>query len=109
MVEMWRVIDTGLRAATQNIALDRALLEARNAEEIPSTLRFYRVAPAVLLASRHSAGQESDGGFCAEAAITVQRRITGGDTVNSGGRFICISAMLRHPTCRLSRDASATR
>ena len=48
MVEMWRVIDTGLRAAAQNIALDRALLEARNAEEIASTLRFYRVAPAVL-------------------------------------------------------------
>jgi len=85
MVEMWRVIDTGLRSAAQNIALDRALLEARNAEEIPSTLRFYRVAPAVLLASRHSAGQESDGGFCAEAAITVQRRITGGDTVYCDG------------------------
>jgi hypothetical protein len=40
MVEMWRVIDTGLRAAAQNIALDRALLEARNAEEIPEHVAF---------------------------------------------------------------------
>ncbi len=47
MAEMWRVIDTGLRAVAQNIALDRALLEARRAEEIPSTLRFCRFAPSV--------------------------------------------------------------
>jgi len=45
MVETWRLIDTGLRAAAQNIALDRALLEAREAEEITSTLRFARKPP----------------------------------------------------------------
>ena len=54
MAETWRVMDTGLRAAAQNIALDRALLEARHAEEIPSTLRFCRFTPSVLLASRQS-------------------------------------------------------
>jgi lipoate---protein ligase len=81
MGEMWRAIDTGLRPAAQNIALSRALLEARQAEEIPSTLRFLRFAPSALLACRQSPAQEFDPGYCASAGITVQRRITGGDAI----------------------------
>jgi lipoate-protein ligase A len=85
MVETWRVIDTGLRAAAQNIALDRALLEARQAEEITSTLRFYRCMPAVLLASRHSAAHEAEVDFCSQSGIAIQRRITGGDSIYCDG------------------------
>lgn len=81
MAEMWRSIDTGLRPAAQNIALGRALLEARQAEEIPSTLRFLRYAPSALLACRQSPAQEFDLDYCASAGITVQRRITGGDAI----------------------------
>ena len=55
MSEMWRVMDSGLRSAAQNIALDRALLEAREADEIASTLRFARFTPSVLLAFGQSA------------------------------------------------------
>ena len=47
--ERWRVVDSGLRTAAQHIALDRALLEAREAGEIPGTLRFMRFTPSVLL------------------------------------------------------------
>jgi lipoate-protein ligase A len=83
MVETWRVIDTGLRTAAQNIALDRALLEARQAEEITSTLRFYRYMPAVLLGSQDSLAHEAELDFCSTADIAVQRRITGGDAVYS--------------------------
>ncbi len=78
MAEMWRVIDTGLRPAAQNIALNRALLEARHAEEIPSTLRFLRFAPCALLGYHQSAEQELNLDYCNARAITVQRRITGG-------------------------------
>ena len=81
MSEMWRSIDTGLRPAAQNIALSRALLEARRAEEISSTLRFLRYAPCALLACRQSPAQELDPGYCASAGIAVQRRVTGGDAV----------------------------
>lgn len=81
MAEMWRVMDTGLRGAAQNVALDRALLEARHAEEIPSTLRFYRFTPAVLLGSRQSPAHEADVDFCQAANIAIQRRISGGDAV----------------------------
>ena len=81
MADMWRVIDTGLRPATQNITLNRALLEARHAEEIPSTLRFFRVTPCALLACRQSPAQEFDLDACRTGKVDVQRRITGGAAV----------------------------
>lgn len=79
MSRNWRLIDTGLRTAAQNIALDRALLEARRAEEIPSTLRFLRFAPSALLACDQSAEQEFNVDCCRAGAIAIQRRITGGN------------------------------
>ena len=81
MSEVWRSIDTGLRPAAQNIALSRALLEARQAEEISSTLRFLRFAPCALLACRQSPAQEFDLRYCESANIVVQRRLTGGDAI----------------------------
>jgi len=78
VTENWRVIDTGLRPAAQNIALSRALLEARRAEEIPSTLRFMRFTPAALLGARQSAEQEFDLDYCRARGFIAQRRITGG-------------------------------
>src|SRR5476649_2852433 len=88
MGEVWRVMDTGLRSAAQNIALDRALLEARHAEEISSTLRFSRFAPSVLLACRQSAAQEFDLDYCSAGNIAVQRRITGGDAIYCDGAHL---------------------
>jgi lipoate-protein ligase A len=76
--EIWRVIDTGLRPAAQNIALTRALLEARRAQEIPSTLRFLRFAPCALLGYRQSAEQEFHVDYCRANRIAFQRRITSG-------------------------------
>ena len=81
MTAHWRVIDTGLRSAAQNIALNRALLEARQADEIPSTLRFLRFTPSALLGYHQSAEQELNLGYCQAQGITVQRRITGGGAI----------------------------
>lgn len=78
MAETWRLLETGLASAARNIALDRALLEARDADEIPSTLRFLRFLPSVLLGSRQSANQELDRAACATNAIGIQRRLSGG-------------------------------
>jgi lipoate-protein ligase A len=80
-MEKWRVIDTGLRSAAQNIALNRALLEARQAEEIPSTLRFLRFTPSALLGYHQSAEQELNLDYCRANGIAVQRRITGGGAI----------------------------
>jgi len=81
MSKNWRLVDTGLRPAAQNIALDRALLEARQADEIPSTLRFLRFTPSALLACDQSAEQEFDIDCCRAGGIAIQRRITGGNPV----------------------------
>jgi lipoate-protein ligase A len=80
MLEHWRLLDTGLAAAGRNIALNRALLESRHADESPSTLRFLRFAPGVLLASRQSAAEELNSPYCAASKLAVQRRITSGVT-----------------------------
>ena len=58
MREMWRVIDTGLRTAAQNIALNRALL-----------------------GYHQSAEQEFNLDYCRANQIAVQRRITGGGAI----------------------------
>lgn len=80
-METWRVVDTGLRPAAQNIALNRALLEARQADEIPSTLRFLRFTPSALLGYHQSAEQELNLDYCKGNGIAVQRRITGGGAI----------------------------
>lgn len=77
----WRLLDTGLRPAAQNIALNRALLEARAAEEIPSTLRFLRFTPSALLGFHQSAEQELNLDYCREQGVAIQRRITGGGAI----------------------------
>lgn len=78
MVETWRLLDTGLACAARNIALDRALLEARAADEIPGTLRFLRYAPSVLVGACQSTSQEAQLAQCRSDGVAVQRRVTGG-------------------------------
>jgi lipoate-protein ligase A len=77
----WRVIDTGLRSAAQNIALNRALLEARQQDASPSTLRFLAFEPCALLGYHQSAEQELNLDYCQKQGISVQRRITGGGAI----------------------------
>ena len=80
MRESWRLLDTGLASAARNIALDRALLEARHANESPSTLRFLRFSASALLGCRESPDEELDTAYCSAADVPVQRRVTGGIT-----------------------------
>jgi lipoate-protein ligase A len=77
----WRILDTGLRRAAENIALNRALLEARQQDESPSTLRFLRFTPCALLGYHQSAEQELNLDYCRENGIDIQRRITGGGAI----------------------------
>jgi lipoate-protein ligase A len=78
--ESWRLLDTGLASAARNVALTRVLLEARHANESPSTLRFLRFAPSALLACNQSSGHELDLAYCAAQRIAAQRRIATGAT-----------------------------
>jgi lipoate-protein ligase A len=77
-METWRVIDTGIRRAAENFALNRALLEARKTGASPGTLRFLQFEASALLGYHQSAEQELKLDYCAEHGIDIQRRITGG-------------------------------
>ena len=81
MQPVWRILDTGLRRAAENIALNRALLEARQANEAPPTLRFLRFTPAALLGFHQSAEQELNQEYCQAHDVSIQRRITGGGAI----------------------------
>lgn len=81
MVEPWGLVDTGLLGAAENMAWDRALLDAREAGEIGNTLRFLRFKPCALVGHHQSLEQELDLDYCAAQGIQVQRRITGGGAI----------------------------
>ncbi|MDA8381466.1 MAG: lipoate--protein ligase family protein, partial [Betaproteobacteria bacterium] len=64
MSPAWRVLDTGVREAAENIALNRTLLDALASGEAPPTLRFLRFRPCALLGFHQSAEQELDLEYC---------------------------------------------
>lgn len=76
-----RVLDTGLRRAAENMALNRALLESHQAGTSPHTLRFLRFTPCALLGFHQDVEQELRTDYCAEHGIDIQRRITGGGAI----------------------------
>jgi len=77
----WRLLDTGLRRAAENLALDRALLAAHQEGIGPHTLRFLRFEPCALLGYHQSAAQELNLDYVRAQGITIQRRITGGGAI----------------------------
>jgi lipoate---protein ligase len=80
-MKAWRWIDTGLRRPAENMALNRALLEARQAGESPSTLRFLRFTPSALVGRHGDPVKELDLAYCRAQGIEPQRRITGGGAI----------------------------
>ena len=78
----WRLLDTGLLSAAENMALDQVLLESRAAGESPNTLRFLQFAtPSVLVGCHQQLDQEVRLEFCRERGLDVNRRITGGGAI----------------------------
>jgi lipoate-protein ligase A len=77
----WRVLDTGLRPATENMALNRAVLEAHAAGESPHTLRFLQFTPSALVGFHQDVDQELRVDYCREHQIAIQRRISGGGAI----------------------------
>lgn len=78
----WRLLDTGVRTAAENVALDQALLVARSRGLSPNTLRFLQFYPPVVLVGYHqSVEEEVRLDYCREHGIQVGRRITGGGAI----------------------------
>lgn len=79
--QKWRVIDTGLRRAAENMAMNKTLLEGHQEGITPHTLRFLQFTPCALLGFHQSAEQELRIDYCKENNIDIQRRITGGGAI----------------------------
>ncbi len=76
------LLDTGMMTAAQNIALDEILLQLRNEDKIPDTLRLLQFKPhSVLVGYHQSIEQEVRIEFCQQNGIDINRRITGGGTI----------------------------
>lgn len=82
MNQPWRLLDTGIKSAAENIALDSVLLELRDKGKIPSTLRFLKFGPpAVLVGYHQTIEHEVRLNYCHRQGIDVNRRITGGGAI----------------------------
>lgn len=78
----WRLLNSGYQKASDNMALDEAILAAYSRGEVPPTLRFYGWQPeAVSLGYFQRAAKEIDLAACKAAGIDVVRRLTGGRAV----------------------------
>ena len=79
MVEKWRLLDTGIRDAFYNMALDEAIVIARSKNVVPNTIRFFRWGPsAVSIGYFQSMEEEVDIAACDRKGVDYVRRRTGG-------------------------------
>ena len=84
-IKKLRVIDTGHLSAAENMALDAAILEARELDLIPDTLRFLSFKPhCALVGSFQSINKELRLDYCKEDLIEINRRLTGGGALYWG-------------------------
>lgn len=75
----FRVLDTGHLSAAENMALDEAILAAREEGSVPDTIRFLSFKPhAALVGQFQTVEREIREDYCREKGIEINRRVTGG-------------------------------
>ncbi len=77
----FRIIDTGVREGRANIAFDPALIELRQQDKVPDTIRFMRFPPTALIGRHQDLSREVNLDFCADNGVGVVRRVTGGGAI----------------------------
>src|SRR4030066_920362 len=84
-METWRLLDTGARSASENMALDEVLLELKAEGRIPHALRFLQFSrPSVLVGHHQSVEEEVRLDYCRKRGIEINRRLTGGGALYWG-------------------------
>jgi lipoate-protein ligase A len=81
MANTFRIIDTGVREGRANIAFDAALIEERQADRVPDTIRFLRFPPTALIGRHQDLSREVDLDYCRNTGVGIVRRITGGGAI----------------------------
>lgn len=81
-MDTWRLIPLATNNAAMNMAIDEAILDARIADRVANTLRFYRWQPsAVSIGKNQNPQAEVYLDTAKELGVDVVRRISGGGTV----------------------------
>ncbi|MFH1327938.1 MAG: DUF116 domain-containing protein [Candidatus Bathyarchaeota archaeon] len=81
-MKTWRVIDTGYLKASENMALDDAIIKSLASNISLNTLRFLQFSPPAVLVGYHQAVEhEVRVEFCRRNGIEINRRITGGGAI----------------------------
>jgi lipoate-protein ligase A len=81
MSRPFRIIDTGVREGRSNIAFDPALIELRQQDKVPDTIRFMRFPPTALIGRHQDLSREVNLDYCAEGGVAIVRRVTGGGAI----------------------------
>ena len=81
MPGQFRIIDTGVREGRSNIAFDAALIELRQQDLVPDTIRFMRFPPTALIGRHQDLSREIDLDYCSKDGVGTVRRITGGGAI----------------------------
>ena len=81
MSNTFRIVDTGVREGRANIAFDAALIEERQANRVPDTIRFLRFPPTALIGRHQDLSREVDLAYCEQNGVGTVRRITGGGAI----------------------------
>jgi lipoate-protein ligase A len=77
----FRIIDTGVREGRANIAFDPALIELRQQDKVPDTIRFMRFPPTALIGRHQDLSREINLDYCAAEGVGTVRRVTGGGAI----------------------------
>ena len=81
-MDTWRLLPLETNNAYMNMAIDEAILNARVAEKVPNTLRFYRWQPStVSIGKNQNPENEIYLDTAKKLGVDVVRRISGGGTV----------------------------
>ena len=106
MSKTFRIIDTGVREGRANIAFDAALIEERQADHVPDTIRFLRFPPTALIGRHQDLSREVDLDYCEKTAweqcvalrAAVRSISTRGSSAGNSCFTASLSALLRYRT-----------
>jgi lipoate-protein ligase A len=81
-MDNWRLLPLNTHDAFMNMAIDEAILNARIAQQVPNTLRFYRWLPSAVSVGKNQVSEkEVYLDACKRLGVDVVRRISGGGAV----------------------------
>ena len=95
--EKWRVLDLSHPSASQNLALEEALLQGGLPNDFNPTVRLWIDPKATVIGRFQDVNSEVDVEFCRRNGIQVVRRFTGGGAVYHDGGNLNFTIVMPKP------------